>query len=69
MSRDAQAAANRALMPETARIVDAHRAAFGKNVRVIWAEEGGRTVGTRPPVPRSMTADQWIQFVETGEKP
>lgn len=69
MSRDAQAAANRALMPETARIVDAYRAAFGKKVRVIWAEEGGRTVGARFPVPRWMTADQWIHYVETGERP
>ena len=56
-------------MPETAKIVDAFRAAFGKSVRVVWAEEGGRTVGERQPVPRSMTVDQWTHYVKTGEQP
>ena len=69
MSREHQAAENRARMPETAKTVDAFRAAFGKAVLVVWAEEGGSTVGERRPVPRSMSVDQWTHYIKTGEQP
>lgn len=41
------AASNRAAFPETARIVDDLRAVFGQDVKLVWAEENGRTLGVR----------------------
>ncbi len=37
---DEQRAANRARFPETAKVMDEYRAAFG-GFRLIWAEEDG----------------------------
>ena len=36
---------NRQSMPATAGIIDMWRVDFGPGVKVIWAEEGGITVG------------------------
>jgi len=41
-------ASNRAEFPETAKIVDRFRAVFGPGVRLIWAEENGKTIGKVP---------------------
>lgn len=57
MSRDEEAAANRAAMPETARIVDAFRAAFGPGVIVLYAKEGEVEVGT--PGPPGVPLSDW----------
>lgn len=48
MSQDA-AARNRARFPAAAAFVDEMRAAFGPDVRLIFAEENGETVGTPAP--------------------
>jgi hypothetical protein len=48
MSQDA-AARNRALFPTAAAFVDEMRAAFGPDVRLIYAEENGETIGTPAP--------------------
>lgn len=67
MSRSAEAQRNRELMPETARIVASFRRVFGADVRVVWVMEGEIERG-RPSVPaRSLQADQWLRYVETGE--
>lgn len=47
MSRDKQAARNRALMPEFSAVVDEFRRVFGTGVRVLYAKEGGVEVGMR----------------------
>lgn len=39
-------AQNRIAYPETARVVDALESVFGK-VKVIWAEENGKTIGRK----------------------
>ena len=68
MSADAKQR-NREAMPQTAAIVDAFRARFGNDVRVLWAREGDVEVGTRQPSGRYMTPQQWRHFLATGEKP
>jgi hypothetical protein len=60
---------NRARMPGTAAIVDALRAEFGPDVKVLHAKEGGREVGAAPALGRSMNADQWLHYIKTGERP
>jgi hypothetical protein len=45
-----QAQANRQAMPEIARVVDDLRRVFGSTVRVAYAKENGRQVGTSRPV-------------------
>jgi hypothetical protein len=48
--REAAAKGNRERMPETAKVVDAFRLAFGPGVVVRYATEGGVELGTRGPV-------------------
>jgi hypothetical protein len=60
---------NRDAMPQTAAIVDAFRARFGNDVRVLWAREGDMEVGVRQPIGRYMTPDQWLHFLATGQTP
>lgn len=56
--KELAAADNRALFPATALIVDEFRAAFGDGVKLVYAEEGGRTIGRKPAEPkRWVTAD------------
>lgn len=56
---------NRSAFPETAKIVDAFREQFGSDVRLLYAEEGGKTVGKpRPLAKRFLTATQWLQGSE-----
>lgn len=43
------AADNRAAFPVTAKLVDELRAVFGPDVKLMWASEGGREIGTRGP--------------------
>lgn len=43
------AADNRAAFPETAKLVDELRASFGPDLKLMWASEGGREIGTRGP--------------------
>lgn len=43
----AQREANRARMPETAKILDDFRRAFGPGVKLRWARENGIEVGER----------------------
>ena len=69
MSRQAIAKSNREAMPETARWVDAWRAVFGPDLRVLYAREGELERGTPSPAARSMDADQWLQYVRTGVMP
>lgn len=69
MSKSETAKGNRAAMPQTARLVDAYRNAFGPGLRVVHAVEGGIELG-RPSAPaRAMTADQWLHYLRTGELP
>ena len=56
-------------MPETARKVDAWRAAFGPGTRFPWLQEGAEVRGKEPAPVRSMNADQWLHYVRTGELP
>ncbi len=46
---DGNKADNRASFPFTASVVDELREIFGPGVRVQWAEENGKTIGTRGP--------------------
>lgn len=43
---------NREMFPEFAKVVDEFRAAFGKKVKVLYAEENGKTLGTPTPEDR-----------------
>lgn len=53
---------NRSAFPATARIVDEFRAEFGDGVKLIHAEEGGKTIGRKPPEPkRFVMVDQWLK--------
>jgi hypothetical protein len=60
---------NRRLMPRTAAIRDEWKRVFGPMTRLTWAHEGGREVGARRPVERSMDAEAWITYVKTGVLP
>lgn len=40
---------NRAAFPETAKLVDELRDVFGPGVKLVWAEENGRTIGEKGP--------------------
>lgn len=52
---------NRANFPFTAQIVDAFRKEFGEGIKLIYAEEGGKTIGKKPPEPKFfLTASQWL---------
>ncbi len=44
-----KAAQNRAAFPQTAQFVDEMREAFGQDVKLVWAEENGRTLGKKGP--------------------
>ena len=69
MTPKAKAAANRAAMPCTAAEVDAWRAVFGPEIRVLHATEAGHEVGRQPDHGRTMTGDQWRNYLATGEMP
>lgn len=69
MSRTETAKGNRAAMPETARLVDAFRRAFGADVRVLHATEGDQVRGSPSPPARAMTSDQWLHYLRTGKRP
>lgn len=61
---------NRAAFPATAAVVDEFRAAFGTDVKLVFAEEGGRTIGRKPREPlRYVSADQWLDASERLVKP
>lgn len=60
--KEIAAADNRAAFPSTALIVDEFRTAFGDGVKLVYAEEGGKTIGRKPPEPkRFMTVDDWLR--------
>lgn len=60
--KESAAADNRSAFPATALIVDEFRAAFGDGVKLVYAEEGGKTVGKKPAEPkRFVTADGWLR--------
>lgn len=69
--RQQQAASNRELMPEIARVVDRFRRVFGAGCLVRYAREGALERGAKPewPAARTMDADQWLRYVKTGEVP
>lgn len=69
MDRAEQARRNREGMPETAETIDEFRRVFGAMTRVVWAEEGERTVGRQREPERTMSADQWLHFLRTGVLP
>lgn len=53
---------NRAAFPATALILDEFRAAFGDGVKLIYAEEGGKTLGRKQAEPeRFVTVDGWLR--------
>lgn len=59
--KESAAADNRAAFPATALIVDEFRVVFGEGVRLIYSEEGGKTIGRKPLEPkRFMTVDGWL---------
>lgn len=60
--REKAAAANRAAMPKFSAWVDSFRAVQPNGVRVLHADEGGKTLGAEP-VYRTMNADQWLDYV------
>lgn len=53
---------NRESFPAVASIMDEFRAEFGaENVRLIYAEEGGNSIGKKPPEPlKFITTEQWL---------
>lgn len=60
--RETQTADNRAAFPATAAVVDNFRAIFGDGVKLIFAEEGGKTIGKKPARAKHfVTAEQWLQ--------
>jgi hypothetical protein len=64
-----EALRNRELMPITAATRDEFKRVFGPLTKLIWAEEGGREVGARRPVERSLDADEWLRYLKTGLRP
>lgn len=60
--KESAAADNRSAFPATALIVDEFRSAFGEGVKLVYAEEGGNTIGRKPAEPkRWVTADGWLK--------
>lgn len=60
---EAVRASNRAEFPETSRIVDKFRAEFGPGVKLVYAEENGKTIGKKPePATNLMTLAQWFKI-------
>jgi hypothetical protein len=57
---------NRANFPATARLLDEFKKEFGDDqVKLIFAEEGGKTIGKKLPEPVNyLTADQWLKMSE-----
>ena len=53
---------NRAEFPAAATILDEFRDAFGKDVKLLYAVEGGKEIGRKPAAPkRFMTVEQWLR--------
>ena len=63
--REERALANRARMPETARIVDAFRAVFG-DVVVTYAKEGEIELGT--PGPAGVPLSDWTPRLPDSDR-
>jgi hypothetical protein len=38
---------NRELFPKTAKVLDHYRRLFGPEVKLLYAEEGGKTIGKK----------------------
>ncbi len=57
---------NRSAFPATAAIVDKFRSAFGVDqVKLVYADEGGKTIGKPLPEPkRWLDADGWLKGSE-----
>lgn len=54
-------ARNRREFPEVARILDEFRAVFGDEVKLVYAEEGGKMIGKKIALSdRFITADEWL---------
>ena len=52
---------NRANFPQTALIVDEFRKYFGSDVKLLYAKENGKEIGSKPVKEGSyLTADQFI---------
>lgn len=59
----AERADNRAQFPNAAAVVDMFRAVFGPGVKLLYAEEDGRTIGKKPPAPvKFIWAEDWLKF-------
>lgn len=60
--KESAAADNRSAFPATALIVDEFREVFGEGVKLVYAEEGGKTIGRKPAEPRRFVdADGWLR--------
>jgi hypothetical protein len=55
-----RAANNRALFPQTAQFVDRMRAIFGADVRLEYAQEGGREIGVREVPGVMVSSDKMV---------
>jgi len=53
---------NRSAFPNAASIMDLFRKAFGDDqVKLLYAEEGGRTIGKQLPRPKQfVTVEKWL---------
>jgi hypothetical protein len=64
------AAQNRVAFPETAKVVDLFRSAFGDGVKVIYSTLDGKLIGKIPPEPtKFVTAERWLWQTENLVKP
>lgn len=59
---------NRARMPMVTAFVDAMRAEFGEDCKVIYASENGLTLGTPMPRIEGVSQPQSIQSTTPSEK-
>jgi|WetSurMetagenome_2_1015567.scaffolds.fasta_scaffold33814_4 hypothetical protein len=57
---------NRSAFPNTAAIVDEFKKQFGSDqVKLIYAEEGGKTIGRKlPPAKNFLMVNQWLRMSE-----
>ncbi|SHL10833.1 hypothetical protein SAMN05216428_10198 [Nitrosospira sp. Nsp11] len=59
----------RAAFPQCVRIADEFRAAFGPEIRLTFAEEGGQRIGIKGGEPSDITVTAAQMIIEVPEEP
>ena len=58
---------NRELFPNAAAIVDMFRAVFGDDVKLVYAKENGREIGSNKEPHGCLNSEQWLRLGQFGK--